>query len=68
MVPHGTVAAFYSLQETWTAYFEHLEQYFAANKIKDAGHTPRHLWNSYLLAHLQFCVTQEAKRLQISSI
>ena len=36
MATHGTIAAFSNLQETWTVYIEHLQQYFAANKIEDA--------------------------------
>ena len=36
MATHGTIAAFSSLQETWTVYAEHLEQYFAASKIENA--------------------------------
>ena len=36
MAALGTISEFSSVQETWTSYIECLEQYLAANKIKDA--------------------------------
>ena len=60
MATHGTIAAFFSSQETWTVYVECLEQYFAANKIEDPDHVPTQSntpQTSYLSAHSQFGVT-----------
>ena len=36
MAAHGTISEFFSAQETWAPYIEHLEQYLAANKVEDA--------------------------------
>ena len=69
MATHGTIAAFSNLQETWTVYIEHLQQYFAANKIEDADQQRAILLSicgpaTYRLRHPQFGVAQEANRIQ----
>ena len=35
MATHGSVSEFNSAQEDWRSYAERLEQYFAANDVKD---------------------------------
>ena len=37
MANHGTISPFEQGKEDWTSYSEHLEQYFAANDVTDAG-------------------------------
>ena len=36
MATYGNVGEFKESEESWTQYAERLEQYFAANEIKDA--------------------------------